>query len=135
MAPMNALNNWIKGNKITIKSKEIIDSKMSLAKKQFPINALGMGSLKNNIFCCYGRVKKKLFYFLWNPSIKVKMKNISQDLKKRSDSHFWSTAIFRIRGFKRPVFDRDPVGIYLKRCDTNKYIDGIFYPHELKVVL
>ena len=64
---MNALNNWIKGNKITIKSKEIIDSKMSLAKKQFPINALGMGSLKNNIFCCYGRVKKKFFLFSMEP--------------------------------------------------------------------
>ena len=84
MTPIKALHGFVHGKKIGKYSKHIIDLKMKNVEKEFPHMSL------------------------------VRLRNISRDFTKKSDKNFWSKTLYQVRGYKRPIFENDNVGLYLR---------------------
>ena len=105
MTPIKALHEFVPGAKIGKDSRRLIDSKMKSIERKFPYLCL------------------------------VRLRNKSRDFNKKSDTNFWSTILYQVRGYKRPVFETDNVGLYLRKYDQKSNVEGVFYPFELKLVL
>ena len=80
---------------------------MKIAEKSFPLNSLV-------------RLKRKYF--------------IKKYFQKKSLNAPWSSQLFRVVGYKRPLSSDEPVGFYLSNNKDNAKIPGIYYNHEIKYI-
>ena len=88
-------------------TKYKIDREMKIAEKSFPLNSLV-------------RLKRKYF--------------IKKYFQKKSLNAPWSSQLFRVVGYKRPLSSDEPVGFYLSNNKDNAKIPGIYYNHEIKYI-